>query len=141
MDLPYAEKINYWKTSRSAPDLWIQRAKNQIEKFGGKILAEGFGANADGKAAYMIGFEMQGDKFKIIWPVLPSENNDEKAARIQAATMLYHDVKTKCLSATVLGAKSAFFAYLLLPDGRTAIEATVEELTKGIPHQILLAEI
>jgi len=55
--------------------------------------------------------------------------------------MLYHDVKGKCVSATVLGAKPAFFSYLLLPDGRTAIEATMKELTEGILNQIVLTEI
>ena len=140
-NLPYAENINYFKTSRSSPDIWMQRAKDQIEKFGGKVLAEGFGSNSEGQAAYMIGFEMEADKFKVVWPVLPSEDNNEKSARIQAATMLYHDVKAKCISATVLGARAAFFSYLLLPDGRTAIEATVKEITEGIPKQLLIADI
>ena len=141
MNLPYAEKINYWKTSRSSPDIWMQRAKEQIEKFGGKVLAEGFGSKSDGQAAYMIGFEMDNNKFKVIWPVLQSEDNNEKAARIQAATMLYHDIKAKCISATVWGARHAFFSYLLLPDGRTAGEVTEKEIIEGIPEQLLLTKI
>jgi len=140
MELPYGEDINYWKTGRSSYDMWVDRAKSQIEKFDGKILAEGFGSNAGGQAAFMIGFEMQGDKFKVIWPILPSKNKDVKAAKIQAATMLYHDVKAKCISATVLGAKAAFFSYLMLPDGRTAIQATDKELFDGIPKQLLISD-
>ena len=128
--LPYGESINYWKTSRSGSDIWIDRAKAQIEKFGGKVLAEGFGSNAEGRAAFMIGFQMDSEKFKAVWPVLPTEyEKDQKAARVQAATLLYHDVKGKCISASVLGARTAFFSYLMLPDGRTAIEATEKELT------------
>jgi hypothetical protein len=37
------------------------------------------------------------------------------------------------LSAVVLGARAAFFSYLMLPDGRTAVEATVPELQVDIP--------
>jgi len=35
MTLPFAEKLNYWKTSSSSPDIWIERASKQIEKLGG----------------------------------------------------------------------------------------------------------
>ena len=98
------------------------------------MLMEGFGSEpTTGKSAFMLAFEIEGDNFKVVWPVLPSKRGNEKAARRQAATMLYHDVKAKCLSAVVLGARAAFFSYLLLPDGRTAIEATIPELTNGIP--------
>jgi len=141
MNLPNSESINYWKTSQSSPDKWIERAGNIIKLYDGKVLAEGFGSNADGDAAYMVGFEMHGEKFKAVWPVLPSDTKNERAARIQAATLLYHDIKAKCISATVLGARVAFFNYLLLPNGRTAIEASVRELSEGIPKQILLTEV
>ena len=135
--MPYAEKINYWKTGRSSPDSWIEKTERQIENLGGKVLAQGFGSNADGKAAYMIGFEIKNKKFKVIWPVLLTESGkDKQAAKIQAATMLYHDIKSRCISATVLGIETAFFSYLLLPDGRTAAEATVKELAEGLPEQI-----
>jgi hypothetical protein len=137
--MTYAEHINYWKTSRSSPDTWIERARRQIENLGGTVLAEGFGGNALGQAAYMIGFEIKDRKFKVIWPVLPTESGkDKQAAKIQAATMLYHDIKSRCISATVLGVEKAFFSYLLLPDGRTASEATVKELTRGIPELLSL---
>jgi hypothetical protein len=49
--------------------------------------------------------------------------------------LMYHDVKAKCLFATVFGIRAAFFSYLLLPDGRTAINATIPELQQGIPSQ------
>lgn len=139
MKLPYAETINYWQTSRSSPDTWIEKAKNQIEKLGGKILGEGFGKNAEGNAAYMVYFTIGGNKFRCIWPVLPTDTGNEQAARRQAATMLYHDIKAKCIEATVKGARVAFFEYLLLSDGRTAAEASEQELLEGIPKQLLLA--
>ena len=132
--LPYGEEVNYWKTSSLAPDTWIEKTKKLIQKFGGKVLLEGFGSESTtGKSAFMLIFEIKGDKFKVVWPVLPSKKGSEGAARRQAATMLYHDTKAKCLSAVVLGARAAFFSYLLLPDGRTAVEATMPELAKGIP--------
>jgi hypothetical protein len=73
--------------------------------------------------------------------VLPSEKGNELAARRQAATMLYHDTKAKCLSAVVLGTRIAFFSYLLLPDGRTAAEASFPELAEGIPDLFLANQL
>ena len=132
--LPHAEDVNYWKTGRSAPDAWLDRAKKEIEKAGGHHLGEGFGSDAaTGRSAYMIAFELEGDQFKIVWPVLPSRGENERAARVQAATMLYHDVKARCVSAKVRGARAAFFSYLLLPDGRTAAGASVPELVDVVP--------
>ena len=135
MELPFAEEINYWKTGRSSPDTWIERAIKQIEKLGGKVLTEAFGSEpATGRSAFMIGFEINNDRFKLVWPVLPTKTEgNERPARIQAATMLYHDVKARCISATVLGSRRAFFSYLLLPDGKTAAETALSELSKGIP--------
>jgi hypothetical protein len=133
MKLPYAETVNYWMTGKSSPDKWIGDAKQLIQKLGGKILGEAFGQDGSGNAAFMLAFTIGGDRFKIIWPVLKSKTNKEAAAKIQAATFLFHDVKAKCLSATILGARAAFFSYLVLPDGRSASEATVLELANAIP--------
>lgn len=133
--LPYGEDVNYWQTSQSSPDRWMEKIKKQIHGLGGQVLMEGFGSEPmTGRSAYMMAFEIEGEKFKVVWPVLPSKKKNELAARRQAATMLYHDIKTKCLGAVVLGARSAFFSYLLLPDGRTAAEASLPELIKDIPE-------
>lgn len=132
--LPYAEEVNYWQTSKSSSDSWMEKTKQLILGLGGKILMEGFGSEpVSGRSAFMLAFEIKGDHFKIIWPVLPSKRKDDKAARIQAATMMYHDTKAKCLSAVVLGTRAAFFSYLMLPDGRTAVYASIPELASGIP--------
>ena len=56
-----------------------------------------------------------------------------RAARIQAATMLYHDVKAKCVSAVALGTRASFLTYLMLPDGRTAAQASAPELEQVFP--------
>ena len=123
MSKVYAEEINYWQTSVSQPDTWIDRAKKEIASIGGKIQVEMFGATADGRAAFMLGFTLGTDQFKIEWPVLPSRTGKDKAAKIQAATLLYHDVKHKVVMAKVKGARPAFLEYLMLPDGSTAGQA------------------
>lgn len=100
----------------------------------GIVLGEGFGSEPQtGRAAYMLAFEFAGERFKVIWPVLSSKSGDQRAARIQAATMLFHDVKARCISAKVLGHRTAFFSYYLLPNGRTATEVSAPELLDAIP--------
>ncbi len=132
-DLPFGEDVNYWKTSRSSPDQWVDKARKQIEKLGGEVLAEGFGSDHTGRSAFMLGFEIGGDRFKLVWPVLPSKTDNKTAARRQAATMMFHDVKAKCISAEVLGPKTAFFSYLMLADGRTTAEVSTPELVDSFP--------
>lgn len=140
--LPYGEDVNYWQTGQSSPDKWTEKTKKQIQTLGGQVLMEGFGSEpTTGRSAYMMAFEIEGDQFKVIWPVLPSKKGNEIAARRQAATMLYHDIKAKCLSAVVLGARAAFFSYLLLPDGRTTSEASLPELMKDIPDLFLANQL
>jgi len=136
----HAEDASYFKTSTSAPDTWIERASRQIEDRGGKVHGHGFGTGQDGQAAFMLAFEIEGQFFKVIWPVLPAwASKNERAAKVQAATMLFHDIKAKCVSATVLGTRAAFFSYLVLPDGRTAAEVATPELTSAIPNLFLVA--
>ena len=134
--LPYAEDIKvYWKTSTSAPAIWTERAKAQIEKLGGIVLLEAIGKEPDtGREALLMIFEIEGDRFKVAWPVLDvRRKGNSKAARIQAATMMHHDIKAKCVSAKVIGARAAFFSHLMLPDGSSVVEASIPELQTGIP--------
>jgi hypothetical protein len=67
----------------------------------------------------------------------PSRSGDEKAARMQAATMLYHYVKAVCLYATVVGPKTAFFSHYLLEDGRVAAQVSGYELAEMTPRLLL----
>lgn len=136
MSLPFAEEINYWKTGTSRPDTWVAKTIKQLEDLGGLLLAEAYGKDSTGKAAFMLAFEIGGEQYKIVWPVLESKSGNEKAAKIQAATMLYHDVKAKCVSAAVLGVRSAFFSYLLLPDGRIAAELATPMLVENWPKML-----
>jgi hypothetical protein len=132
----YAEDVNYFKTSTVAPDTWIDKAKAEIKAAGGRVLGEAFG-NMDGRAAFMLEFTFGADRFRAVWPVLPSKlKGNERACRIQAATMLYHDVKAKCVSAKVHGARAAFFQYAVLPDGRTAAQVAAPELLEMYPKML-----
>lgn len=133
-DLPYGEDLNYWKTGRSVPDVWIERTRGVIESLGGQLLQEAFGQETQtGQAAFMLAFEIGGERFKLVWPVLPTKSGDDRAARVQAASMLYHDVKGRCVRAAVFGARNAFFECLLLPDGRQMMELSAPEVASSVP--------
>lgn len=136
MELPFAEDIgHYWKTSQSSPDSWIEKTGKLIRSVEGEVLSEAYGA-AVGQAAFMLAFRIGSDDFKVVWPVLRSRTGNSGAAKRQAATLLYHDIKAKCMTASVLGAKVAFFSYLMLPDGRVANELASPELSKVFPLQL-----
>lgn len=132
-ELPYAEDIgHYWKTGASAPEVWMEKAKKVIIDLGGSIEAEGYGS-ACGRAAYMLAFSIEKQRFKVVWPVLPTHGAKEIDARRQATTLLYHDIKAKAMTASVMGVRVAFFSYLALPDGRTASEVATPELSEHFP--------
>lgn len=133
--MKYAEDIgHYWKTSTSAPDVWIDKAKTEIRAAGGKVLSEAFGSDAEGRAAFMLAFSFGSEQFRAVCPVLPTRRaQDARAARVQAATMLYHDIKAKAVAAKVHGVRAAFFQYLALPDGRTMAQVSTPELAVTYP--------
>jgi hypothetical protein len=135
--LPKASKLPYWKSGKSAPDVWIQRTRDVISKIGGANISEAFGSSK-GRAAFMLRFEIGGESFRVVWPVLPHGPHDEKAARTQAATLLYHDCKAKAVAASVLGPRTAFFHALELPDGRTVGELATPNISQSIPDEIRL---
>jgi hypothetical protein len=132
--LLWAENCNYWQTSQTIPDVWMERTCKLIRSLGGEVMGEGFGHEVStNRSAYMLFFKIGADHFKITWPVLPTRNPKlERAARIQASTFLYHIIKAKVLESVILGARSAFFEFLMLPSGGTAAEATNENLIKSL---------
>ena len=133
----YAEDVNYWKTGRSSADTWLEKAKKEIKSVGGQVVGSGsFSEDLTGRAGFMLAFRLDGEDFTIKWPVLKSKSGDFLAAQRQAATALYHEVKAACVKVKFLGARSAFFAYLMLPDGRTASEVSSPELTEILPALI-----
>lgn len=133
----YAEDVNYWQSSQAAPDNWIEKAKKEIRSVGGTIFGSGsFSEDITGRAGFMLAFELAGERFTIKWPVLQSKSGNHRSAQRQAATALYHEIKAACVKVKFLGARSAFFAYLMLPDGRTASEAGSPELVEILPSII-----
>lgn len=126
-DLPFAEDVSYWRSGSSPPEKWLQDAANLITKKGGRVLlsASGLDQSSD-RLAYCLRFQIKDDVFSIVWPVLSCKRgkpaDTETMRRRQAATMLFHDVKAKLIAAEVLGARRAFFAHLVLPDGRSVVD-------------------
>lgn len=135
----FAQDLPYWQTSKRPPDYWLDKAKAEIDRAGGEVLAEGFGSQGC-EAAYFLRFQIGDDTFRIVWPVAEGKYLDDGssrsfllAARRQAATMLFHDVKAACVKARVLGARTAFFAHLELEDGSLANQAAPESLPLLLP--------
>lgn len=139
--MKYAEEVNYWKTSRTTSDTWIDRSKSEIASIGGEILGEMYGSEGiTGRAAFMLAFRIGPDQFKLIWPILESKTGAMSAAKIQAATALYHDVKARCVAAKFLGSRTAFFSALLLPNGQTASEVSNVDFLAAVPRIMQLPE-
>lgn len=131
-NLPYAEEMNYWQSSRVSPETNIDKTVEMIEAEGGQILSRAFGSQM-GREAYMLEFELQGERFRVAWPVLPTKTGKQASARIQASRLIYHDVKHKLIMMKLKGARTAFFEYLLLPDGSSVTEKTTPELVRSLP--------
>lgn len=128
----WAEEANYWKTGDSPPESWIEKAKKEILAIGGTVLTEGFVAQG-ARAAYLLSFEIEGQRYDAKWPVLPSKKDEVQAARRQAASALFYDVKARVVAWKFQGPRAAFLSYLVLPSGMTAAEASNEELAGQLP--------
>lgn len=128
MELPYCDDVPYWKTSRTSPDTWIQKTVRLIKELGCTDVGEAF-ASLSGRAVYILSFRAGPDRFRVTWPVLnPRNPKDEPAARIQAATLLYHDCKAKAVAAAVFGPRTAFIGSLLLPSDQTVTESSYPDI-------------
>jgi hypothetical protein len=136
--LPFAEDVNYWKTGRSGVDVWMDKTKRLIEEIGGEIHNETFtNIPKSGQSAFLLEFMAGFDRFKIIWPVLPTKSGEEEAAaRRQAATLMYHDVKAKVVKSKVFGVRGAFFTFLELPGGKVAAQLSSPEVMRRIPKML-----
>jgi hypothetical protein len=130
-----AEKVNYWQTSRTSPDGWLEKAKREIVRVDGVMIGEGFVSDTN-RSTYLLAFQIGDNKFRIVWPVLEPKGGNVRAARVQAATALYHEVKAACVKAKFLGTRTAFFAFLMIPDGRTAAEMSTPEIADVFPSAL-----
>lgn len=132
MELPYGEDMNYWKTGKSQPDKWLDNAEDIIERHGGVVTLRAKGKHGD-NAAFCMDFRFDPNNFRAVWPILPSRNGDIRAAERQAATMLFYDIKSRALKIAIFGARTAFFDFLLLGDGRTAGQISNQNLLDYSP--------
>lgn len=140
-DLPFAEDVNYWRTGKSPAEMMLERAERVIVKLGGDVtlLARG---RYDGRTAYCIQFDLGDDSFRIVWPVLeskydyPDENFNRNAER-QAATLLFHDTKARALRASIFGAQRAFIEFLILADGSTIDQRGPDILEQAVSRRLL----
>lgn len=135
----HAEDVPYFQTGKSAVETWIERTKKEIASVGGKLQGEMFGYDhATGQASFLLQFQIGDDVFKLIWPVLPCRKPvNERAAKIQAATALYHDVKAKVVAAKFKGTRTAFFEYLVLPNDQTTAQAATADFLDLVPRLML----
>lgn len=141
MRAEYAEDVgHYWLTSKVDPDAWLDKARDEVTRMGGTVLGAAMGTSPQtGRTAYMLMFEIGGERFRLVWPALPSVVGNMRAARIQAATMLYRDVVARCITARVLGPRVAFLSFLVLPDGRTAGEVATPDLLEAVPRVLMIS--
>lgn len=134
-ELPYAEEISYWKTSKASPDDWLDKIRRMINEEGGRIESQMYVAQEE-QAGYILMFNLDGNRYKVAWPVLKTKtNNGLSYARVQAVTLMYHDIKNRLLSAKILGYRSAFLPFLLVPGGKTVSESLPMMLGAGNEHE------
>lgn len=69
MTLPCAEDVNYWRTGRSSPDAWLDKVCRLIDEVGGIIHGRVMGY-VNGRSAIQIAFEIEGEPYQLVWPVL-----------------------------------------------------------------------
>ena len=118
----YAEDLPYWMTSKSSADTWLEKAAEEISRAGGRVISSGYMSDAVRGSAYMIQFELEKMPFRLVERVIESKAGKDKAAKVQAATTMYHDIKSRMITARRKGARIAFLAELLLPGGQTVGE-------------------
>lgn len=127
--LPWADTIPYFKTGQSSPDTWIQKAKEELSKAGAKDVCEAMLSTPD-RTTIGLAFRLNGETFRVVFPVLPRYyEGEDRAARIQAATLMYHDIKARCVSARVFGLRAAFIGNLLV-DGTTLGEMSSQAIAE-----------
>lgn len=136
-DLPFAKDLPFFKTSQSDPEKWLDKTEKLIESIGGRVDTR-VTARANGKQGILIGFIIEGDYYKLTYPVLAVK--DEKngyAALRQCATLIYHDVKSRVNRIRIFHPRVVFADFLVLRDGSTLAESA----TTDIPDLLTSAKI
>ena len=133
----YAEDLPYFMTGKSSAESWREKAEVEIKRAGCVVTSSG-DIHQNGQSAVFIGFSVDGEAFRVAFPVLESKRDNVKAAKIQSATMMFYDIKARCVALRVLGARVAFGGYRILPDGRTDGQVSTPELAAALPKMLVV---
>ena len=137
-ELSYVYELPYWRTSKTAPDVWIDKTVRLLENLGATVTGDGY-AGSSGVSVFVIVFKFGNEVFRVTWPVLRVRDPAVSfAARVQAATFMYHDCKAKALAAKVIGFRTAFIGQLMLPEGKTVSESSHTALLHHVRPLVLL---
>ncbi|MGV6816180.1 MAG: hypothetical protein ACWA44_02790 [Thiotrichales bacterium] len=137
-DLPLAEDMPYWKTSKSGVEGWLDKTEKLIEQIGGQVDTRIVGKSG-GREGILFGFFIEGDAFKMMWPVLPTKKpEDRSSATRQCATLIYHDTKARINRVRIFGARVVFSDWLVLDNGKTLAEQGHNALPAAIQNIQLL---
>lgn len=92
----FAEDVNYWQTSRTGLDAWLEKAKREIKRAGGEMAGSAMVEDEfTGRAGFMLAFQIGTDRFKLVWPVLKPRRGSIRAAKIQAARRFITKLKRR----------------------------------------------
>lgn len=119
----YAEDLPYWR-SGTKYNRAIDEAVNALNKYGAEISMNGQ-FNINGVKVIAIQFKLDMDEYRLVERIiLPRKRNsaNDRAAEIQAAAALKHDVKARLNQYLRNGARKAFMSALILPNGKVAHE-------------------
>lgn len=128
----FAEEVGaYYNTSRRTPDTVFAMTKKLIEKRGGWVTRSANIQDGDNEL-FLIEFIYDKKVYRLSWPVLPTRKS-ALAARRQAATAQYHDVKAALVRADFMGFERAFKTWLAIDAKRTVSDLTHEEISSALP--------
>ncbi|MGB5941253.1 MAG: hypothetical protein WBG71_00060 [Leeuwenhoekiella sp.] len=137
-NLPLAEEMPYWKTSKSGVESWLDKTENLITSIGGVVDTRIVGKSG-GKEGIMFGFIIDNDPYKMMWPVLPSKNEKDKAAALrQCATLIYHDTKARINRIKIFSPRVVFADWLVLDTGKTLAETNNKDIRGFLSSMKLL---
>lgn len=130
--LPFGEDIgHYWRTSKKDAGYWLNSVRDMIVSIPGCKVLKKVDYEENDQNFFLVEFTVGLDWFKIIYPVLPVRQlKDREAARVQAVTLMFHEVKSRMMLIKIFGIHYAFLNYLVADNGKTVSQMAVPELAK-----------
>lgn len=115
----HAEDAPYWETSEIHEDEWLLRSVDLLtrEEEAHSIGHGNYGSEERGRMINMIMWSIGDLQFRMLWPILtckkPSGNNS-RCARRQSAMAMFYVLQYGFMNMPFIGARNAFFPYLLV---------------------------